>query len=83
MSVIVTGDLARYRAVQRAPMEWVNSKGWLMECPGCGTWLTLRNDMWLGRVSVNHAADGCSGGYHETHSYAADLEKHIDEQVVS
>ena len=77
MGIIVKGDLANYRAVQRG-----GQPGWLVECPGCGTWLTLRNDMWLGQISVDHAADGCSGGYHETHNYAADLEAHIDEQVV-
>lgn len=78
MSVIVEGDLARYRAVSRDGVP-----GWLMECPGCGTWANLSNDQWLGSVSVNHAPDGCTRGYHETHNYAADLEAHIDEQVAS
>lgn len=76
--VIVKGELARYRAVVRD-----GEQAWLMECPGCGTWASLDNDQWLGQVSVDHAADGCAGAYHETHNYAADLEKHIDEQVIS
>jgi hypothetical protein len=78
MSVIVKGGLARYRAVQRD-----GDRSWLMECPGCGTWANLDNDQWLGLVSVDHAADGCTGGYHETHNYAADLEAHIDEAQTS
>lgn len=78
MPVIVQGDLARYRAVKRDGVQ-----AWLMACPGCGTWATLDNDQWLGTVSVDHAADGCTGSYHETHNFAADLEAHIDEQVIS
>lgn len=79
MSVIVKGDLARYRATQGKG----GVREWVFECPGCGTWAYLDNDQWLGLVSVDHAADGCTGGYHETHNYAADLEAHMDEQVVS
>lgn len=75
--VFVTTELGRFRAVVRD-----GQPSWLFECPGCGTWATLDNDQWLGQVSVDHAADGCSGGYHETHNYAAALEAHIDEQVV-
>lgn len=78
MTVIVTGDLARYRAVQSG-----GERGWLWECPGCDAWCQLTNEQWLGLVSVDHAHDGCSGKYHETHSFAGDLEAHIDEQVMS
>ena len=78
MSVIVTGELTEYRAVTRDGVP-----GWLWKCPGCGTWGNLDNDQWLGVVSVDHAADGCSGGYHETHNFAADLEAHIDDAVTT
>ena len=77
MSVFVQGDLTKYRAVVRDGVQ-----GWLWECPGCGTWGSLDNDQWLGTVSVDHAADGCTGRYHETHNFAADLEAHIDQQVI-
>lgn len=46
---------------------------WTFECPGCGTWAYLDDDQWHGRVSVDHASMGCTGGYHETHDYAAVL----------
>ena len=68
MSRIIRGALARYNAVTRDGVV-----GWLWECPGCGTWGNLDDDQWHGRVSVDHAADGCPGGYHETHDFAADL----------
>ena len=77
MSVIVQGDLARYRAVLS-----YGDQTWLWECPGCGTWACLDNDQWLGSVSVDHATDGCSGGYHQTHNFAADLEAHLDHEGV-
>ena len=64
MSRIVGTDLGRFRAVLRDGRE-----DWLFECPGCGTWANLDDDQWAGRVSVDHAADGCPGGYHETHNY--------------
>ena len=73
---IVSGALARYRAVQRD-----GERQWLMECPGCGEWASLDDDQWHGRVSVDHASMGCAGGYHETHDFAADRDAHP--QVVS
>lgn len=77
MSRIVTGDLAKYRAVIRD-----GDVAWLWECPGCGTWGQLDADQWKGRVSVDHVADGCPGGYHQTHDFAADLTAHEDEAVM-
>jgi phage terminase large subunit GpA-like protein len=74
--VIVKGDLARYRAVIADGQQ-----EWRFECPGCGTWAALDNDQWLGSVSVDHAADGCAGRYHETHNFAADLEAHLPGDV--
>lgn len=72
MSRIVTTDLGRFRAVSRD-----GETAWLFECPGCGTWATLDDDQWIGRVSVDHAADGCTGGYHETHNFQASLRARI------
>lgn len=46
---------------------------WSLRCPGCGTWGLLDDDQLHGRISVDHAADGCTGGYHETHNFAAEL----------
>jgi hypothetical protein len=68
MSRIVTTDLGRFRAVNRD-----GEIGWLFECPGCETWVNLSDDQWSGRVSADHASDGCVGGYHETHDYQATL----------
>lgn len=68
MSIVIEGDLTDYRAVLRD-----GEPGWLWRCPGCGAWGSLDDDQWHGRVSVDHAADGCEGGYHETHDFAADL----------
>lgn len=41
-----------------------------LECPGCGIWAALDDDQLHGRVSVDHAAQGCPGGYHETHDFS-------------
>jgi hypothetical protein len=66
MSVIVETDQGRFRLVNRdAPLE----DRWMFECPGCGQWAYLDSDQWHGLVSVDHAADGCPGGYHETHDF--------------
>lgn len=46
---------------------------WELKCPGCGTWGLLDEDQLHGRVSVDHAAQGCPGGYHETHDFAAEI----------
>lgn len=72
MSQIVTTDLGRFRRV-KSDGEYA----WLFECPGCGTWASLDDDQWAGRVSVDHAADGCKGGYHETHNYSAAIMAHL------
>lgn len=44
-----------------------------LKCPGCGRWGEIDEDQIRGRVSVDHGADGCPGGYHETHNFAAHL----------
>lgn len=44
---------------------------WILRCPGCGIEGRLDDDQIHGRVSVDHAAQGCPGGYHETHDFAA------------
>lgn len=73
---IVDTPLGRFRSpfarperITDRPFEDV----WLFECPGCGQWAYLDVDQWHGRVSVDHSADGCSGGYHEMHDYFAML----------
>ena len=66
MSRIITTAAGRFRQVSG------NEHGWLWECP-CGEWANLSKAQWAGAVSVNHAADGCPVGYHETHNYEAAL----------
>ena len=68
MSIIVETKFGRLRAVNRD-----GSRTWLLECPGCGEWGALDDDQLHGRVSVDHAADGCKGGYHETHDFAGEV----------
>lgn len=63
MSIIVESVLGRLRKAAAAPA------GWLLECPGCREWLPLSPEMFRGEISVNHLADGCPGGYHETHDF--------------
>jgi hypothetical protein len=46
----------------------------ILVCPGCGEKGYLDDDQAHGRVSVDHAADGCPGGYHETHDFWAAAE---------
>ena len=43
----------------------------ILLCPGCGMAARMDDDQARGRVSVDHATDGCPGGYHETHDYWA------------
>jgi hypothetical protein len=69
MSQLVTTKLGRFRRVHLGNGD----PAWLLECPGCGGWLTLSEDQFSGRVSADHASDGCTGGYHETHDYGAEL----------
>ena len=64
MSQIVTTKLGRFRRV--------TPDAWLWECP-CGQWASLSDDQWNGRVSVDHASQGCSVSYHETHNFGAEL----------
>lgn len=69
---VVPTALGRFRKVGGPTVEFLDR--WLFECPGCQQWAYLDDDQWHGRVSVDHAADGCPGGYHETHDYFAALE---------
>ena len=69
MSQIVTTKLGRFRRVNTGEPA---HDAWLWECP-CGQWAYLDEDQWAGRVSVDHASDGCSKGYHETHNFGAEL----------
>lgn len=62
MSTIIRTPLGRLRKV---------GGNYLLECPGCDDWLPLTEEMLYGKVSVDHAFDGCPGGYHETHDFAA------------
>lgn len=76
VSHIVETEFGRFRAVVSDGRH-----EWLFECPGCGTWAHLDDDQWNGRVSVNHSADGCPGGYHETHDFEAAMKRHTIEYV--
>jgi hypothetical protein len=70
MSTIAVTPLGNFRKVnQPGPLE----RDWLFECPGCGEWMSLSDDQWRGRVSVDHASMGCPGRYHETHEYSSAL----------
>ena len=55
---------------------------WLWECP-CGQWAYLDADQWAGRVSVDHASDGCPKGYHETHNFGAELVARMQARIVT
>jgi hypothetical protein len=68
MSEIITTSIGRFRRVTDGKTKW-----FLLECPGCGQWCTLNERQWNGTVSVDHATDGCSGSYHETHDFGAAL----------
>lgn len=72
MSKIVTTQLGRFRRVNTGDDPTNSPDAWLFECP-CGQWAYLDDDQWHGRVSVDHASEGCPKGYHETHDYAAEL----------
>ena len=77
MSMIVETDLGRFRAVSRD-----GRKGWLWECP-CDEWLPLTERMMNGLESVNHAAQGCRVGYHETHPFAIVLVSTIQARALT
>lgn len=70
MSVFSRTEFGTLRRVDRDRDQAV-----LLECPGCGEWGTLDDDQLHGRVSVDHASDGCPGLYHETHDFAAAAER--------
>lgn len=70
MSIIITTSLGRFRQVV---LDKDGHEAFLFECPGCGQWAYLDEDQWNGRVSVDHATDGCPGRYHETHEYGKTL----------
>jgi hypothetical protein len=79
MPIVIETPLGRFRMVNpRDAMRGNREDAWLLECPGCGQWAYLDDDQWHGRVSVDHAADGCPGGYHETHDYSAALDAGMD-----
>jgi len=66
--------LGHFRRVSNDPFTpFVDT--WQFECPRCGEWAYLDEDQWNGRVSVDHAVDGCPGNYHETHDYKGVLLK--------
>jgi len=67
MGDIVTTELGRFCRVNLK--EGRPADTWIFECPGCGTWAYMDEDQWNGQSSVDHATDGCVGGYHETHDY--------------
>lgn len=59
--MIVETDMGRFRLVWG--LQWPSL---LFECPGCDDWLPITADMLAGAISIDHAADGCKGGYHQT-----------------
>lgn len=77
MSEIVPSNLGRFRRVTDGKSKW-----WLWECPRCLQWCGLSQEQWEGRVSVNHAADGCAGEYHETHDFGATLVAAIQARIL-
>jgi hypothetical protein len=68
----VTTELGRFREVSKDDELGLEDR-WVLECPDCGVEAYLDADQWDGRVSVNHGAQGCPGGYHETHDYRHSL----------
>lgn len=70
MSVFFHTPLGRLRRLTRD-----GKVVYALRCPGCGVEAVLDDDQLHGRVSVDHAADGCPGGYHETHEFTAAIEQ--------
>ena len=68
MSDPIVTKFGRFRRVNRDGKPSYN-----FECPGCGEWGALDDDQFHGRVSVDHTSDRCT--YHETHDFAAELER--------
>lgn len=81
MSMIVKTSIGRFRRVNTSDPNHPDT--WLFECPGCGQWAYLDNDQWAGRVSVDHASEGCRGGYHETHHYGSELIAAIQAKILT
>ena len=67
MTDVTCFAITEFGEVQRATRD--GEKMLLLVCPGCGEIGSLDDDQAHGRVSVDHAARGCSGGYHETHDF--------------
>ena len=69
-NVITETELGSFKRVGPGRPSHEN---FMFKCPGCGVWAFLDADQWNGRVSVDHAADGCRGQYHEIHNYGESL----------
>lgn len=80
MSQIVDTSVGRFRRVNTG--DPTHPDTWLWECP-CGQWAYLDEDQWAGRVSVDHASDGCPKGYHETHEYGKALVAAIQASILT
>lgn len=63
MSEIIETPVGRFRRVTDGAKKW-----FLWECR-CGEWCNLSDDQMNGLVSVDHASQGCSAKYHETHNF--------------
>lgn len=59
-----------FLATPHGPVRQINGERWLLSLP-CGHDELLNLEQWHGRLSVNHAATGCSSGWHETIDFAA------------
>jgi hypothetical protein len=62
----------KFGEIRRVTRDGV--KTLLLVCPGCGEVGSLDDDQAHGRVSVDHASEGCPGSYHETHDFWAAAE---------
>ena len=67
MSRIVETSIGRFRQVSDGTKTW-----FLWEC-ACGSWCSLSEDQWAGRVSVDHDSQGCPAHYHQTHDFGKAL----------
>lgn len=70
MSQIVTTADGRFQFRRVNTGDQSHPDTWLFRCP-CGQWAYLDEDQWNGRVSVDHASDGCPANFHETHNFGA------------
>ena len=76
MSEIITTDVGRFRRVTDGKRKW-----FLWECR-CGEWCNLSEDQMAGRISVDHASQGCKAKYHETHPFGALLLAKVQASVL-